>query len=327
MTQRPPDAPVSAPPTARVVFSYQRIVMASPLRLTIAASPDTDEAHAPAAWDAVSAEFDAVDLAMSRFRDDSDITRLNRLAGSGSATRVDARLYVAIATTHRACRRTNGRFDPRVLGRLDEIGYHGAPLGGARPGANAPSGDWLQRWPRERLVRIGQPIDLGGIGKGLALRWAARQLMALLPPEADPGYLVEAGGDVVVGGRSPSGGPWSIGIEDPLGGPEPVAVVALTSGSLCTSSIRVNQWRQADGRRVHHLIDPTTGEPGGEGLHAVTVAGMDPAWSEVWTKALFLAGRSDIADLARRQGLAAWWVDEAGELSMTPAGRSMTVWP
>jgi FAD:protein FMN transferase len=301
--------------------------MASTLRLTVTGSPRLGKTDAQAAWAAVSAEFDAVDMAMSRFRHDSAVTELNRLAGTGTATLVGPRLYAAIATSHRAQRRTGGRFDPRVLERLDELGYRGAALSGGKHGPAAARGGWLQRWPREHRVRIEQPIDLGGIGKGLALRWAWQRLAGVLTSDARPGCLLEAGGDVVVGGPSPGGGHWSIGIEDPRGRSDPIAVAAMSSGSLCTSSIRVNHWRDADGRNVHHLIDPFTGEPGGDGLLAVTVAGADPAWSEVWTKALFLAGRSGIADLARSRGLAAWWVDDAGDLSMTPAGRSMTVWP
>ena len=77
---------------------------------------------------------------------------------------------------------------------------------------------------------------------------------------------------------------------------------------------------------VHHLIDPSTGDPGGAGLLAVTVAGTDPAWAEVWSKALFLEGWRGIGDLARGRGLAAWWVETGGELRMTPAARVMTDW-
>ncbi|MBA3875894.1 MAG: hypothetical protein C0498_02990 [Anaerolinea sp.] len=54
-----------------------------------------------------------------------------------------------------------------------------------------------------------------------------------------------------------------------------------------------------------HLIDPRTGEPGGNGLVAVTVATRDPAWAEVWSKALFLEGHRAIAAAARARGLAA----------------------
>jgi thiamine biosynthesis lipoprotein len=80
------------------------------------------------------------------------------------------------------------------------------------------------------------------------------------------------------------------------------------------------------GRVVHHLLDPTTGEPATSGLQAVSVAGADPAWAEVWSKTLFIAGRFAIADAARARGLAAWWIGDDGSLEMTPAARAMTIW-
>ena len=89
--------------------------------------------------------------------------------------------------------------------------------------------------------------------------------------------------------------------------------------------MRRRHWIAGDGP-VHHLIDPRTGEPGGAGLLAVTVAGPDPAWSEVWSKTLFLEGRAGVAALARRRGLAAWWVADDGSLEMTAAARQQTIW-
>ena len=100
----------------------------------------------------------------------------------------------------------------------------------------------------------------------------------------------------------------------------------VTDGAVATSSTLVHRWTAADGRAVHHLIDPRTGEPGGAGLLAVTVAGPDPAWAEVWSKSLFLCGRDGIAALARTRGLAAWWVDADGRLEMTAAARARTIW-
>ena len=76
----------------------------------------------------------------------------------------------------------------------------------------------------------------------------------------------------------------------------------------------------------YHLVDPATGEPADGGLLAVTVAAADPAWAEVWSKALFIAGHRRIADEARTRGLAAWWMDEDGRFEMTPAARQRTTW-
>jgi thiamine biosynthesis lipoprotein len=133
----------------------------------------------------------------------------------------------------------------------------------------------------------------------------------------------------VAAGRPPESG-WRVGIEDPAGrglaGAEPVAGVALAAGAVATSSVSVRRWTSPDGDPVHHLIDPRTGTSARTGLLAVTVAGPDPAWSEVWSKALFLAGRAAIGDEARRRGMAAWWIDAGGRLGMTPAARQRSAW-
>ncbi len=308
--------------------------MGSPLRLTI---HGLGAEAAALAWQRVGVETEVVEQAMSRFRSDSEISRLNLVAGSASPTTVSARLYRALSASLRAWRSTGGRFDPRVLADLERLGYAGAPLddtprsptvAGSPSAADRASerpldAPWLVRRPRERRVSLSAPVDLGGIGKGLALRWAWRVLQGARPA----GALLEAGGDLVAGGPSPKGGPWLVGIEDPAGDPAPVAVIAVSDAAVCTSSSRINRWRAPDGRPVHHLIDPATREPGGDGLLAVTVAGPDPAWAEVWSKALFLAGRSAIAGLARSRGLAAWWVDDDGALEMTAGARQLTAWP
>jgi thiamine biosynthesis lipoprotein len=301
------------------------------------------------AWIAVCDELVAVDRALSRFRDDSELTEVNRLAGTGRVVEVSWRMRSALAAMDRARRLTAGRFDASVLRDLERLGEHGADLAlaGARAGEDGRPGEVgqvvapnLQGPPSEAAARRSVaatrrmerpsrvhvppvPVDSGGIGKGLALRWAIARASAI-----DPGLaiLLDAGGDVVAGGRPRTGG-WRVGIEDPADpdGP-PLVVVNLDRGAIATTSVGVRNWTAPDGRRVHHLLDPRTGEPARTGLIAVSVAGPDPAWAEVWTKALFLSGRSAIGDEARARGLAVWWVDEAGRLGMTPAARLQSEW-
>ena len=302
--------------------------MGSPLVLQVVEAAPTHLARserlpADQLWGRVMAEFEASDQALSRFRDDSALTALNRVAGDGRWRTVELRLYRALAASARAVRITGGRFDPRVLVDLERLGYRGAEVAGSRQAPADAARGWLERDPRRSAVRAEMPLDSGGIGKGLALRWAWR---AIEPALGGRGALLEAGGDLVGRGPGPAGPAWLVGIEDPVGEATPLAVVALASGALSTSSVAITNWRAPDGRVVHHLLDPRTGEPGGDGLLAVTVAGADPAWSEVWSKALFLAGRRDIADEARRRGLAAWWVEADGSLHLTPAARLRTMW-
>lgn len=301
--------------------------MGSPLRLTLVdlGARASDEPMR-SAWSAVSEEFEAAEEAMSRFRESSDLTAINRAVGTGRATRVDRRLVRALIAADRAGRVTAGRFDARVLGDLERLGYRGVPLAPAPPAEAMTAGRWLTVDVRSSHLAVQVPIDLGGIGKGLTLRWAARTLEQAPMTGPEIGYLLEAGGDLVARAPAPTGGDWSIAIEDPAGGTEPTAVISLRSGAVATSSISINRWRDETGRAVHHLIDPRTGEPGGEGLWAVTVAGPDPAWAEVWSKSLFLAGIEGIGALARSRGLACWWIRDDGELEMTPGARLRTIW-
>lgn len=311
--------------------------MGSPVRLTVVGPVETVDRVAGPAWDAASLEFDATDLALSGFRPDSAVSRLNETAGRGGFVAVEERLYRALAAGHRAWRVTGHRFDPRVLVDLERLGDPVITGSGheaaARPGTNVADGPqfqgsgwpWLERRPRERAVAIAERVDLGGIGKGLALRWAWRAVESRVPIGA--GALLEAGGDLIVGGPSPDGGAWRISIEDPAGGDAPVAVIEIACGAVCTSSVRLRRWTTPDGRPAHHLIDPLTHAPGGSGLASVTVAAPDPAWAEIWSKALFLCGPAAIGVTARRAALAAWWVADTGGLEMTPAARLLTRWP
>jgi thiamine biosynthesis lipoprotein len=304
--------------------------MGSALRLTIGGrgAGATDSAVVGSdAWDGVVESFEISERAMSRFRDTSELTTLNHAAGTERISRPSVRLRRALVAADRAHRVTGGRFDPRVLADLDRLGYRGAALTtewAAADPSTAPA-DPSERRVVDRVGRdgfcIARPIDLGGIGKGLALRWAAAELQR----GGVSDFLLEAGGDLVARGLDPGGGPWLVGIEDPTESIDHLAVIAVADEAVTTSSIRVHRWA-VDGRAVHHLLDPRTGEPAEGGLLSVTVAGPDPAWAEVWSKVLFVGGRAAIAGEARARGLAAWWVTDDGSFEMTADARWRTVW-
>ena len=310
------------------ISSFVSRAMGSPLRFQVAGAPD--QGSAGRLWDEVRAEFWAAEAELSCYQSESALSRLNATAGSGQWWPASMRLYRFLAMAERATRTTQGRFDPRVLGDLARLGHPGLSSPAAQGGngrepasGRIGQGPWLRREARAHRVQIDSAIDSGGLGKGLTLRWAARRIAAGF---AGRGALLEAGGDIIGRGTAPDGQPWQVGIEDPAGGASVLAVVSLTDGAICTSSIARARWMGPTGETVHHLLDPLTGEPGDDGLSAVTVAYPDPAWAEVWTKALFLAGSARIGDEARARGLAAWWVESDGTLRMTPAARQRTTW-
>jgi thiamine biosynthesis lipoprotein len=274
--------------------------------------------------------FREVERQCTRFDPQSPLMQAN--AAGDEWHLVPQYCFAALAEAASAHEVTNSIFDPRVLSALLEMGYdrslpfaagdveirsHAVPVAQRR--ANGP---WRPRFdPARGAVQIGPvPVDLGGIAKGLAIRWAAEEI------SRDCGsYLIEAGGDCYLSGDGPDGAGWQVAVEDPRGGTLPIAVLSVRSTGCATSSIRLRQWT-VGGRRVHHLIDPRTGTPGGHGLLAVTVVGADPAMDEVWSKVLFLGGRDDIAAQASAHGLAATWVADDGAIGMSEHIAPAVIW-
>ncbi|MBW4029693.1 MAG: FAD:protein FMN transferase [Acidobacteria bacterium] len=270
--------------------------------------------------------FEDVEVACTRFNPSSPLMRTNESPARWH--RVPAVLYRALREAYEAYERTGGVFDPRVLDTLVALGYD-ATLSfegpdvrvGARTVARAHRGAWRPRFRAHKCdVWLGDAVELGGIGKGLAVRWASD---VLAPRLRD--YLIEAGGDCYLAGRAPDGEPWRVGVEDPGGATTPVAVLALSDRAVATSSTRLRHWRVGE-QRAHHLIDPRTGACGGDGLVAVTVVGADTARAEVDSKVLFLAGREAIADAAAATGVAALWCDDEGGVTINEAMRPYVAW-
>jgi thiamine biosynthesis lipoprotein len=287
------------------------------------------------AEDAVAAArgvIERVAATCTRFDPTSDLMRAN--AAGTSRTVVSRECFDALRAAHAAHLDTAGLFDPRVLRALSAYGYdtslpfesrrlslpEGRATGFRRRGLGRRT--WRPRFDADRLaVRLGrEPVDLGGIGKGLAVRWAADLL-----GEAGRASLVEAGGDLMALGAGPDGDGWMVAVESPLGDPDPAAVLRVTDRAVATSSTRVRSWT-VGGAEVHHLIDPRTGRSADTDLASVTVVGDDPALSEVWSKALFVTGRGGIRAAADDRGLAALWVDRSGRVGTSRAMRPYVEW-
>ncbi len=214
---------------------------------------------------------------------------------------------------------TGGVFDPRILNDLVDSGYDSAmqflvgPVGSesivtATFPASGPHGRLAKKWsPKFDGVKVCLgpiPIDLGGIGKGFAVTEA----MAILK-EFGSGVLIEAGGDIAVSGKNSEGDLWRIGVEDPWApDSDPVLVVEVENSGIATSSIRLRSWKK-DGALFHHLIDPSTGKPGGRDLVSVTVIAESTELAEVWSKTLFLAGAHEIETIAKGRQIAVAWIE------------------
>jgi FAD:protein FMN transferase len=232
-----------------------------------------DASGATAALSAAEDEFHRLDAILSRFRQDSELSLLNRAGRLDPGPDLLRVTELALA----AREDTGGRFDPTVHDAVVAAGYdrtfESIAADGPEPEARACGGEVrIDRGVIE--LDDGVRLDFGGIGKGYAADRAA-EVLAIAGP-----CLVNAGGDIAV-----RDGAWPIAVQTATGS----LTVELTSGALATSGRDRRRW-QRGGRELHHLIDPATGTSAGGDLVRATVVASDAVVAEVWAKALFLAG-------------------------------------
>lgn len=260
--------------------------MATDVSVQIAALPE-QEAAAEVAAAACMDWFDEVDLRLSRFRPDSELSRLN---AAGRRYTASETLFDIVSLAIAAARASGGLFDPTLLPELEALGYDRdfaliaqreiAPAVSARsevaavvPAARAWRDVALDAARRRVRLPEGVRLDLGGIAKGWAADVALSRYCAPFP-----GALVNVGGDLRARGGPNPGEPWSVGIRNPRDelADEPqmeqepffteaprtpyAAVVSFSRGGLATSGA-LRRWWLCDGQRQHHLLDPRTGRP------------------------------------------------------------------
>lgn len=255
-----------------------------------------DAAMRDGALAAAEAEFHRLESILSRFRPDSELSRLN--ADGGIDAGPDLLRVVALALDARE--RTAGRFDPTVHDALVAAGYDRTfdqvARDGAKIGAAVPAGGGVRIDGTRISLDRGVHVDLGGIGKGYAAERAA-ELAAIAGP-----CLVDAGGDIAV-----RGGAWPVGVETADG----TLTLELCDGALATSGRDRRRWRRG-GEELHHVIDPRTGRPAASDVLRVTVAAADAVEAEILATSLFLAGTERAAAEASAAGVAAVIVSDDG---------------
>ena len=280
----------------------------------VSACPTEDDQDFQQSLRQVHAVFSETERACTRFDPTSDLSQLNQSPQSWH--KVSPLCFTAIQNAYEAYQLTDFLFDPRILTDLLALGYRNScttekpdTRSDQTLGTRNPLPQWEPEFRTDNQVRVGEfPIDLGGIGKGLALKWSAGAIQS-----GQSHFLIEAGGDCVCSGSGPTMNGWNIGVQNPFQ-PEgdPMMVLRLTDLAVCTSSVAVRSWWH-NGEFRHHLIDPRTGEPGAGGLAAVTVVARDPAEAEIWSKSLFLVGRDHIRDFSETNNIPAAWVSDYGQ--------------
>ena len=280
--------------------------MGSPCELLLAVAHPLAARHAV---QAVIADVQRLEQRYSRYRDDSDLSALNRVAAAGGTTEVDDETAALLDYAHACHVHSGGRFDI-TSGLLRRVWRWSSGQLPAAAEVHALLGrvGWPRvTWQRPRLTFTvpGMELDLGGIVK----EYAADRAAAWLVEAGISHALVNLGGDVRVAGPQPDGQPWRIGIRDPHRPGQLLVTLSLSQGAL-TSSGDYERCIVVDGVRHGHILDPRTGWPV-QGLAAASVVAPLAVVAGSASTIAMLMGRDGPAWLAR-SGLLHLWVDADG---------------
>lgn len=231
----------------------------------------TEGAHLAAAARTVRALMDEVSRSASRFREDSDVSRIN--AGAGRFVRVAPLTIDLLDTACRVARSTAGCVDPMIGADLIAAGYDAdievvrARTIAPRCASALPRTSWEAIRIDRVLNRVGIPVgtmlDLGASAKA----WAAEEGAARVARRIGSPALVGIGGDLAMSGEPENG--WRVHVSELRGGQGEKLLVS--AGAMATSSAVGRRFRGPDGSQRHHLIDPRTGGPAESRWRTATV--------------------------------------------------------
>ncbi len=264
----------------------------------------------------VPAWFEEWETVLSRFRINSELTRLNQK--SNVPVHVSPILWDVFEAACAAEKMTDGLVTPTVLEALTATGYRQsfetipASVINDRHPEILPVPSLLEviSDPAAKTIQLpeGIGLDFGGVAKG----WAAHQTMSRLR-ESGPS-LVNAAGDIAISAPCSDGRPWIIGVKNPWDRGEDLEFLKLAAGGVATSGRDRRVWR-LNNQWQHHLIDPLTGMPAETDVLTASVIAPTVMEAEAAAKAAFLLGSRDGMDwIEARAALAGILILEDGRM-------------
>lgn len=178
----------------------------------------------------------------------------------------------------------------------------------------ACGGEKLRKQKRMLFLPEGMQIDLGAVGKGIALD---RILIYLAERENITGAIISVGGSILTYGQKPDGSCWRVGVTDPADTAANIGTLKLEGQWCVSTSGDYERYVEVDGVRYHHIIDPATGYPADSGVAGVTILSRDGFLSDALSTACFILGAERGIPLAEHYGAEALFVGKDGSIIMT----------
>ncbi len=260
---------------------------------------------------------DGINARMSTYVDTSEVSQINAASPDAFVTLSDDTYFVLQSAMFLA-ESSGGAFDPTVGALVNAWGF-----GPVNP-STAPSAfeletirshtgiDMLEMDRDTYSVRKVDPearVDLSAIAKG----YAADKVGDLLEENGLDRYMVEVGGEVLVGKGKRDGSPWRIGIETPdVGAQHLQRTVPLMDHAMATSG-NYRNFYVMDGRTVGHTIDPRTGQPVNHNGASVSVIHESCMMADGMATVLMVMGPDEGYAWAVANDIAAMFVVHDGE--------------
>ena len=284
------------------------------VKVVVDASGEYDQ---QAIAEAVAGALAAVNTGMSTYKADSELSLLNQTT-SADWNEISSPLATVLAKALEISKASGGAFDPTIGPVVNAWGF------GPEKRASIPDDDELAElktkvgWESLNLDESGPRlkkniptayIDLSAVAKG----YGVDQVAEVLNAQGLTDYLVEVGGELRARGVNSVGVPWRVGIEAPqaIRGQTQKAI-GLQDVAMATSGDYRN-FREIDGRRVSHTIDPRTLRPIEHRLASVTVITPDCASADAWATALNVLGPEEGVRVAQANDLAAYFLVKTPE--------------
>jgi len=241
-----------------------------------------------------------LEAAWSRFLPDSEVSELNRAAGT--PVRVSPETALLVSTAVSLAAETGGLYDPTVLPAVRAVGYTDGGAAPAVPPGPAPGCRGIVVEGTDVTLPAGVTFDPGGVGKGLA----ADLLAARTAASGATAVVASLGGDLRV-----LGGSRAVEVEDPYDRSRVLGTLHVADGGVATSSVLARRFAAG-----HDIIDPRTGRPAVSDVVAVTVVAAGAALAEALATAVIVAGVEAGLALLDGLGAAGLVVDAGGRLRL-----------
>lgn len=258
----------------------------------------------------ILAELERIDALMSTYRDDSELSRLNRFP-VGAPFFLSPTTAEVLRESLRIARLSAGAFDVTVGPAVNLWGFgprerpDKVPDDAALAAALARIDFHALHLGNGRLTKS-KPvyIDLSGIAKG----YATDQVADYLEDQGIENYLVEVGGEVRTHGEKPDGSPWRIAVEKPISTERSVQrIIDLGNAAVATSGDYRNYF-ESDGIRYSHTIDPRTGRPIVNRVASVTAIAKRCATADALATAFTVMGADSGLAMAERENIAVYFI-------------------